>query len=82
MAGRVAATLACVLPAAMACVGQDNIPSPAETISSPEPIEVAAGEVFDGAGARYDRASYTCQGQNEGGSSTNHSLFRLSCPKF
>ncbi|KAI9172643.1 putative pectate lyase F [Paramyrothecium foliicola] len=69
MAGKAVAALLFGLPAALACVAESSIPSPSETISSPEPIEVAAGEEFDGKGARYDRADYTCSGQNEGGQS-------------
>ncbi|KFA68434.1 hypothetical protein S40285_08189 [Stachybotrys chlorohalonatus IBT 40285] len=55
------------VPIALACVGQNNLPTPSETISNAAPIEVASGEVFDGQGVRYDRSSYTCAGQNEGG---------------
>ncbi|KAL6362847.1 hypothetical protein LRP88_04160 [Fusarium phalaenopsidis] len=52
-------TLALAMPIALACVAKNSIPEATETISNNEPIEVAAGDVFDGKGARYDRQADT-----------------------
>ncbi|KAI8716801.1 Pectate lyase [Fusarium sp. LHS14.1] len=60
-------TLALAMPLALACVAKNSIPEATETISNTEPIEVAAGEVFDGKGARYDRGAGACKNQEEGG---------------
>ncbi|UPK92399.1 hypothetical protein LCI18_003334 [Fusarium solani-melongenae] len=56
-------TLALAMPIALACVAKNSIPEATETISNNEPIEVAAGEVFDGKGARYDRGADSSAGQ-------------------
>ncbi|KAF4962450.1 hypothetical protein FSARC_9479 [Fusarium sarcochroum] len=61
------AVLALSMPAVMACVAKDALPSATETISGDEPIEVPAGEVFDGEGRRYDRGTGACKEQTEGG---------------
>ena len=66
-AREVIAAVAFSLPLALACNGQPEIPEATETISNTEPIYVGEGEVFDGAGARYDRGAGACNGQNEGG---------------
>ncbi|RYP78820.1 hypothetical protein DL769_003115 [Monosporascus sp. CRB-8-3] len=63
------AALALGIPTALACVAQPGIPEATETITKSEPIEVASGEVFDGAMARYDRGPGACKKQNEGGES-------------
>lgn len=62
-----AASLALGLPAALACNGSNSMPSPSASYSNSEPIEVAAGEVFDGEGALYDRGEGACNEQEEGG---------------
>jgi hypothetical protein len=54
---------------ALACVGQGGIPAATASYSNSEPIEVAAGQSFDGGMARYDRGSGACNEQNEGGES-------------
>lgn len=61
------ASLALGLPAALACNGSNNMPSPSASYSNSEPIEVAEGEVFDGEGALYDRGEGACNEQEEGG---------------
>lgn len=64
------AVLAFGVPMSLACVAKDALPKATETISNPEPIEVPAGEVFDGKGARYDRGAGACKEQEEGGKAT------------
>ncbi|KAJ0383646.1 hypothetical protein COL922a_010072 [Colletotrichum nupharicola] len=54
-------------PVISACVGKDALPTATETISSDAPIEVAAGESYDGKLARFDRGSGACKDQTEGG---------------
>lgn len=61
------AALAFGLPAALACNAENAMPEATETITNSEPIYVAAGEVFDGGFARYDRGAGYCQEQQEGG---------------
>lgn len=59
--------LALALPTALACLGYEGgIPAATKTISNKAVIEVAAGQTFDGAWARYDRGSGACGGQSEG----------------
>lgn len=60
--------LSALLPAALACLGYEGgVPTPTSTKSNSAVIEVAAGAVFDGGWARYDRGSGACSGQTEGG---------------
>ena len=55
------------LPAVLACLGYEGgVPDPTDHISNSEVIEVAAGEVFDGGWAKYDRGSGACNEQSEG----------------
>ncbi|KAK2738406.1 pectate lyase [Colletotrichum kahawae] len=61
------AALAVSFPVVSACVGKDALPTATETISSDAPIEVAAGESYDGKLARFDRGSGACKDQTEGG---------------
>ena len=57
------------LPAALACLGYEGgVPTPTKHISNSKVIEVAAGQVFDGGWAKYDRGSGACNDQNEGDS--------------
>ncbi|KAJ3543399.1 hypothetical protein NM208_g3597 [Fusarium decemcellulare] len=70
------AVLALGMPVAFACVAKGGIPEATETISNSEPIEVPAGEVFDGQGARYDRGSGACKEQEEGGQSDTVFILR------
>lgn len=63
-------TLGLAMPIALACVGKNAMPKANKTISNDRPIEVAAGEVFDGKGARYDRGTGSCNSQKEGGKSS------------
>lgn len=60
--------VAALLPAALACLGYEGgVPTATSTKSNKAVIEVAAGKVFDGGWARYDRGSGACSGQSEGG---------------
>lgn len=61
------AALAVSFPVVSACVGKDAMPTATETISGDAPIEVAAGESYDGKLARFDRGSGACKAQTEGG---------------
>ncbi|WQF85475.1 Putative pectate lyase PlyH/PlyE, pectin lyase/virulence factor [Colletotrichum destructivum] len=61
------AALAVAFPTVSACVGKDALPSATETISNSKPIEVAAGESYDGKLARFDRGAGACKAQTEGG---------------
>ncbi|PLB48615.1 hypothetical protein P170DRAFT_358842 [Aspergillus steynii IBT 23096] len=59
--------LAAFMPTALACLGYEGgVPKATATHSNSAVIEVAAGQVFDGGWARYDRGSGACGGQNEG----------------
>ncbi|KAL1311458.1 hypothetical protein AAFC00_004403 [Neodothiora populina] len=58
-----------LLPAVFACNGYTGgVPKATSTKTSSKVIEVAAGQVYDGKWARYDRGSGACSGQSEGGS--------------
>ncbi|KAK7431287.1 hypothetical protein QQZ08_002058 [Neonectria magnoliae] len=58
-----------LVPAAMACLGYEGgVPTATSTKTNSKVITVAAGEVFDGGWARYDRGSGACGG-GEGGDS-------------
>ncbi|KAK0380676.1 polysaccharide lyase family 3 [Colletotrichum melonis] len=70
------AALAVVFPTVSACVGKDALPTATETISNTEPIEVAAGESYDGKMARFDRGSGACKAQTEGGQKDTVFLLR------
>lgn len=61
------AALAIALRSVSACVGKDALPKANRTISGKAPIEVAAGETYDGNMARFDRGSGACKAQTEGG---------------
>lgn len=70
------AALAVAFPTVSACVGKDALPTATETISNTEPIEVAAGESYDGKMARFDRGSGACKAQTEGGQKDTVFLLR------
>lgn len=58
------------LPVALACLGYEGgIPEATKTVTSSKVIDIAAGEVFDGGWARYDRGAGACKEQTEGGAS-------------
>lgn len=55
------------LPTALACLGYTGgLPVATRSISNSAVIEVAAGQVFDGGWAKYDRGNGACNGQAEG----------------
>ncbi|KAH8434403.1 uncharacterized protein LDX57_012050 [Aspergillus melleus] len=59
--------IASFLPTALACLGYEGgVPTPTASHSNSAVIEVAAGKVFDGGWARYDRGSGACKDQSEG----------------
>lgn len=69
--------LSAFLPAALACKGwEGGVPTPTATHSNKKVIEVAAGEVFDGGWARYDRGKGACHDQAEGGELPSHGIGR------
>ncbi|OLN97696.1 putative pectate lyase F 4 [Colletotrichum chlorophyti] len=70
------AALAVAFPTVSACVGKDALPSATETISNSKPIEVAAGETYDGKMARFDRGAGACKAQTEGGQADTVFLLR------
>ncbi|KAK1144091.1 hypothetical protein N8T08_005753 [Aspergillus melleus] len=58
--------IASFLPTALACLGYEGgVPTPTASHSNGAVIEVAAGKVFDGGWARYDRGSGACKDQSE-----------------
>src|SRR4051812_15995859 len=60
--------LLAVLPSTLACLGYTGgVPAATSTKSNSKVIEVAAGKVYDGGWARYDRGSGACNDQAEGG---------------
>lgn len=60
--------LAALLPSALACLGYTGgVPKATSTKTNSKPITVAAGTVYDGGWARFDRGSGAC-GSGEGGS--------------
>ncbi|KAF9870669.1 pectate lyase [Colletotrichum karsti] len=61
------AALAIALPSVSACVGKDSLPTATKTVSGDAPIEVAAGESYDGKMQRFDRGAGACKAQTEGG---------------
>ena len=62
------AGLMALLPSALACLGYTGgLPTPTSTKTNSKVIEVAAGQVFDGGWAKYDRGSGACSEQAEGG---------------
>ncbi|ROT37289.1 putative pectate lyase F [Sodiomyces alkalinus F11] len=61
------AALLVALPASLACLGHEGgVPVATGHHSNPQVIEVAAGQVFDGGWARYDRGPGACNEQAEG----------------
>lgn len=63
--------LLALLPSVLACNGYTGgLPTPTSTKTNSKVIEVAAGQVFDGGWAKYDRGSGACNEQNEGGTNT------------
>lgn len=69
------ASIAALLPAALACNAYTGgVPTPTSTKTNSAVIEVAAGQVFDGGWAKYDRGSGACNDQAEGG--------KISTPPF
>lgn len=62
------ASLMALLPSALACLGYTGgLPKPTSTKTNSKVIEIAAGAVFDGGWAKYDRGSGACNEQAEGG---------------
>lgn len=56
------------LPLAVACLGYEGgVPTATKTVTNSKVVEIAAGTVFDGGWARYDRGSGACNEQAEGG---------------
>lgn len=56
------------LPVAFACLGYEGgVPTPTKSVTNSKVIEVAAGQVYDGGWAKYDRGSGACHEQAEGG---------------
>lgn len=69
------ASIAALLPAALACNAYTGgVPTPTSSKTNSAVIEIAAGQVFDGGWARYDRGSGACNDQAEGG--------KISTPPF
>jgi len=67
-----AAGLLAMAPAALACLGYTGgLPTATSTKTNSAVITVAAGEVFDGGWAKYDRGSGACTEQAEGGEFQN-----------
>jgi hypothetical protein len=63
------ATLASLLPSALACLGYTGgVPKATSTKTNSNVITVPAGTVYDGGWARFDRGSGACTGDTEGGS--------------
>ncbi|KFY78458.1 hypothetical protein V501_02749 [Pseudogymnoascus sp. VKM F-4519 (FW-2642)] len=61
-------SLAALLPAALACNAYTGgVPTATSTKTNSKVIEVAAGKVYDGGWARFDRGSGACNEQAEGG---------------
>ena len=68
----IAAAVSALLPAALACNGYTGgLPTAVGTKTNSKVIEIAAGQVFDGAWYKYDRGSGACSGQTEGGKSSD-----------
>lgn len=62
------ASLVALLPAALACNAYTGgVPTATSTKTNSKVIEVAAGKVYDGGWARFDRGSGACSEQAEGG---------------
>lgn len=62
------AALAALLPSTLACLGYTGgLPKATSTKTNSKVITVAAGQVFDGGWAKYDRGSGACNDQAEGG---------------
>jgi pectate lyase len=60
--------LVAFLPSALACLGYTGgVPKATSTKTNSKVITVAAGTVYDGGWARYDRGSGACNEQAEGG---------------
>ncbi|KAF2240180.1 polysaccharide lyase family 3 protein [Trematosphaeria pertusa] len=60
--------LAAGLPSALACLGYEGgLPVATGTTTVSAPIEVAAGQVYDGGWRKFQRTGYTCKNQEEGG---------------
>lgn len=60
--------LAALLPSVLACLGYTGgLPKATSTKTNSKVIVVAAGAVFDGGWAKYDRGSGACNEQAEGG---------------
>ncbi|KAF5020308.1 hypothetical protein F66182_7684 [Fusarium sp. NRRL 66182] len=55
------------LPAVMACLGHETLPSSTGSKSLSSPQTIKAGETFDAGWVKYDRG-VKCSGQSEGGS--------------
>lgn len=68
---KIIAALAVALPATSACEASNQIPDATDHFSNSEPIEIPAGEEFDGLMARYDRGPGACKEQDEGGTTSN-----------
>ncbi|KAL3421127.1 pectate lyase F [Phlyctema vagabunda] len=69
--------LVALLPSALACLGYTGgLPTPTSTKTNSKVIEIAAGAVFDGGWAKYDRGSGACNDQAEGGDSDAVFLLR------
>ncbi|ESZ97418.1 pectate lyase [Sclerotinia borealis F-4128] len=61
-------SLMAILPSTLACLGYTGgLPTATSTKTNSKVIEVAAGAVFDGGWAKYDRGSGACNNQVEGG---------------
>lgn len=75
------ASLAALVPAALACNAYTGgVPTATSTKTNSKVIEVAAGTVFDGGWARYDRGSGACNDQAEGGKIYIFSSNTPPCP--
>jgi hypothetical protein len=69
------AGLVAMLPSALACLAYTGgLPTPTSTKTNSKVIEVAAGQVYDGGWAKFDRGSGACKGQTEGGK-----IYALPC---
>lgn len=75
------ASLAALVPAALACNAYTGgLPTATSTKTNSKVIEVAAGTIFDGGWARYDRGSGACSEQAEGGKIAMFSFQQQPCP--
>lgn len=74
---KILAALAVAFPAVFACEASDQIPEATDHFSNSEPIEVPAGEEYDGGMARYDRGPGACKEQDEGGRVVSAHISRM-----